>query len=789
MTIQELVGYVMEDPLECHALRQLSKNAEQAFAVKRYDVAINQLSGAIEEINRNLLANVLLKRAVVQGVQKTPENGLIDAYKVIELLPEQPKGYLCAASLLRLMNENSAAMRVYTIAFNRIKAEGRKQEEGYQRLIRAKCSLENEIDSANTILLRKLPLELLGHIFASSLLSVRDRLQCASTCRAWRSFLLDEMPRMWRQIDLVDMPEDVMIRQLSNVRSTQIRKVQLKFKGKKKIQLTERVLLYLTEHQYSRLDTFALQCELNENDNRLLQILRQVFVQNQHTLRHVTVYCKSFRLGIIAMEYCPNLTKLVSCTPYLSYPPSFTSEALLTPLSSSNEVFQLHFRRQMALMRAREEEMRMNTPVPAVDGFALAVAILRQSDLYQTMNKSVEQNLHQSLTTLELYGLQISYFAEPFWRRLPHLEILVIQDPVDMPGDFDRLVRVVDQYCPKLKTFRFGGICEDALLTLTPNEKKEVGLVEVTMRGWSSAESEIDSISILVRKSHTTLKILRLPMEVLALPGGNVLSNLQAPRLRFLSIYGDAWRSLEASHCAALVRNCPKVERLIVKLPIDESGLMELSKAECLQSFCLVDPAQPISNGGTGFTEGDVEALRLSDSHNQRTSFRQFFEKCKMLTDICFCGPLLGDTDLIALATNTPHLQSLKLLFCSSTEITSHGIMTFVECAPKGLRNFVLMDLKCLDDDTLIHLLSRLSVLENLTLALCPPWMNNRRHIRNCIEQAMTIRNCTRAQRLQVIFAPAPGSQILLDCIPGNSIVEKSLNNMPSVFKVLLNIY
>ena len=534
-----------------------------------------------------------------------------------------------------------------------------------------------------------------------------------------------------------------------------------------------------------------LRCELNENDNRLLQILRQVFLQNQHSLRNVTVYCKSFRIGIIAMEYCQNLTKLVSCTPHLGYPPSFTSEALVTPLSSSNQVFQLHFRRHMALMRAREEEVRMNTPIPIVNtnAFALAVSILRESDLYQTMNNNVKENHHQSLATLELYGLQISYFDEPFWRRLPHLENLVIHDPLDMPGDFDMLIRVLDQYCPKLKTFRFGGICDDTLLTTTLDEKKEVGLVEVTMRGWSSAQSEINSISTLVRKSHTTLKMLRLPMEVLALPGNNVLSDLQAPRLRFLSIYGDAWRSLEAGHCASLVRNCPNVEKLIIKLPVDEACLMELSKAECLQSFCLVDPAQPISNGGTGFTEGDVEALRLSSSHNQRTSFRRFFEKCNLLTDLCFCGPLLGDADLIALATNTPHLESLKLLFCSSMDITVHGIMSFAECAPKGLRNLALMDLKCLDDDILILLMSRLSVLEKMTLALCPPWMNNRRHIRNCIEQAMSIRNSIGAQRLQVTFAPAPGSQILLDCVPGNAIVEKSLDNIPSVFKVLLNIY
>ncbi|KAI9257195.1 hypothetical protein BDA99DRAFT_133024 [Phascolomyces articulosus] len=280
MTIQDLIGYVTEDQLECHTLQQFSGNAKKAFAIKRYDVAIDQLTAAIGEINRNLLATILLKRAVVQGFRGTPEAGLIDAYKVIELLPDQPEGYLCAASLLRSMNENSAAMRVYSIAFSRINinnnnnnnSEERKHEEGYQRLIRAKCNLENQIDCINTTLLRKLPLELLGHIFTSSLLSVRDRIQCASTCRAWRGFLLDEIPRMWRQIDLVDMPEDVMIRQLSNVRSTQIRKVRIQFNGKRKAQLTERVLRYLTDNQYNRLEV------LGNNTNKNINISHTIII-------------------------------------------------------------------------------------------------------------------------------------------------------------------------------------------------------------------------------------------------------------------------------------------------------------------------------------------------------------------------------------------------------------------------------------------------------------------------------------------------------------------------------
>ncbi|KAI9482628.1 hypothetical protein BDB00DRAFT_856891 [Zychaea mexicana] len=792
MAIHELSGYVTQNTLECHTLQQFCGNAKQAFATKRYDVAISQLTAAIDEINRNLLANILLKRAVVQGVQGTPGAGLVDAYKVIELLPDQPEGYLCSASLLRSMGENSSAMRVYTVALNRLNSENREQEQGYSWLVRAKCNLENEIDSANTRLLRKLPLELLGNIFASNeLLSVRDRLECTRTCRAWRSFLLDEIPRMWREVSLVDMPQDVMLRQLSSVRSTQIRKVRIQFKSRNKIALTECVIRFLIEHGYNRLETLEICSELRENDTRAFGVLRQLFLQNQHTLRNVVVHCKSFRVGIVALDSCPRLVKLVSCTPYLGYPSSFTSEALLTPSSSGNEVFQLHFRRHMALMRARQEEIRMSVPAPANNdnAFTLAMSFLKGSELYKAINQNAELKPHHSLTKLELSGLQLSYFDEPFWRRLPHLDTLVIQEPVDMPGDFETLVKVLDQCCPKLKTFRFGGICEDPLLTTTVEEKKESGLVEVTMRGWSSAQSEINMISTLVRKSRDTLKMLRLPMEVLAASGSNVLTDLQVPRLRYLSIYGDPWRALDATRSASLVRNCPEIENLIIKLPVEETALVELSKAKRLRSFCLVDPAQPVSNGGTGLTDADVEALWIATNRNQRTSFRRFFENCNLLTDICFCGPLLSDADLIALATNTPHLESLKLLFCSSTSITTRGIMTFADSAPKGLRDLALMDLKCLDDDSLIRLLCELPSLEKMVLALCPPWMNNRRHISNCIEQAMGVRNCTAGQRLQITFAPAPGSQILLDCVPGKAIAEKSLEGIPSVFKVLLNIY
>ncbi|KAI8145690.1 hypothetical protein BJV82DRAFT_22343 [Fennellomyces sp. T-0311] len=786
MVIPELIDYVIEKPLQCQNLQRLSGHAEQAFQVKQYNEAINDLTDAINEINRNLLANILLKRAVVQGVHGSPEAGLADAYKVIELLPELPEGYLCAGGLLRSMHENSAAVRIYTIGLKNVSSKG----AGYSQLVRSKSFLENEIDCNNTILLRKLPLELLGSIFASSLLSVRDRIQCAATCRAWRSFLLDEVPRLWREIEFVDMPENVMVRQLASAGSSQIRKVRLKFTGRNKKALTEKVLTLLIEHQYTFIESLELRSEVNENDRHLISILRQLFMQNKHSLRSVTVYCRSFRLAMIAMDCCPNLTSLVSKAPALGFHNStFTSETLYTPLSSSNEVFQLHFRRHMALMRARQEEIRINARVPAnTDAFTLAVSILRSSELYQAMNIGAELKTHGSLARLELSGLQISYFGQPFWRRLPHLEELVIEDPLDMPGDFEALVKVLNEFCPKLKTFRFGGICGDPLLTLSNDEKKLQGLVEVTMRGWSSVQSEINAITTLVQKSRDTLKMLRLPMEVLALPGSNVLSNLQIPHLRHLSIYGDAYRALDPSHCASLVRNCPKIETVIIKLPITTEGLLELSKATELRSFCLVDPAQSINNGGTGLTPADITEIRATSSQLLRTSFRRFFENCNLLTEICFCGPLISDGDLVSLATNTPHLTSLKLLFSSSSALTARGLISFAACAPERLKNLALMDLKCLDDECLIRLLVDLPALETTILAMCPPWMNNRRHIRNCLEQVMGLRSLKTKSHLQVTFAPAPGTQLLLNCIPGKAITENLLTG-PSVFRVLLNIY
>ncbi|KAI8145828.1 hypothetical protein BJV82DRAFT_576834 [Fennellomyces sp. T-0311] len=171
MTALESLRHQCLKELKVQPLQDLWKGAKDSFDSHHYLDAVQDLTAAVDEIEQNVLAVTLLKRAVAYSCQGNFEAGIKDAYKVMKLAPSLFEGYFCAGSLLHLTGDYRNAQAVYTEGISAVSG----QCSEYEQLIRAKRAVEDHIREANTALFKKLPYELLAHIFGD-LLSFNDQL-------------------------------------------------------------------------------------------------------------------------------------------------------------------------------------------------------------------------------------------------------------------------------------------------------------------------------------------------------------------------------------------------------------------------------------------------------------------------------------------------------------------------------------------------------------------------------------------------------------------------------------
>ncbi|KAI8139082.1 hypothetical protein BJV82DRAFT_273567 [Fennellomyces sp. T-0311] len=218
ITSSKLTTFFSTSPLPCSSFQYCYQSAQSAYAMHRFRDAEMDLTNAINELTLSCLTTMHLNRAVARGTQGDLNAGLQDAYKVIDLSPKLAEGYLCAGELLKSMGKWTDALHLYNAAMNQAKGNA---------LIRdAQIELQREIDDANAALFRKLPPEIFGTIVG--VLHYQDRLQCAATCRAWRSYLLNGLSAMWQELEFIrNIPMDTLEFQLANVNPCQVRSVRL----------------------------------------------------------------------------------------------------------------------------------------------------------------------------------------------------------------------------------------------------------------------------------------------------------------------------------------------------------------------------------------------------------------------------------------------------------------------------------------------------------------------------------------------------------------------------------
>ncbi|KAI9490601.1 hypothetical protein BDB00DRAFT_837241 [Zychaea mexicana] len=227
MTLPNLQLVFNECEIPCSSIQKLYEKAQSAFKISNLRDAEQDLTDAMEAIT-HAMSMILSNRAIVRGIQGNIDNGLMDAYQIIDMNPMFPEGYLCAGALLSSEGRLTDALRIYKtgvrkLSIDKSATKNNQVEALHQRL----ADLQVEIDRNNAGIFKKLPQEVIAKIL--KWLSYRDKLQCTAACQTWRSHLYNNLTAaMWHELDFVGgITTENLELQLARIDPTYVREVSI----------------------------------------------------------------------------------------------------------------------------------------------------------------------------------------------------------------------------------------------------------------------------------------------------------------------------------------------------------------------------------------------------------------------------------------------------------------------------------------------------------------------------------------------------------------------------------
>ncbi|KAG2224947.1 hypothetical protein INT45_010896 [Circinella minor] len=252
MTFSNLAFLFTKSQLHCNSFQQCYENAQLQFTQGHLQEAELSLTNAADAINYTM-SMVLLNRATIRGMQGNIDGALKDAYKIIDITPLLPEAYLCAGALLTFDQRLTDALRLYQAGIQKItsfvrsnKNNNNYDEKKLLELCQTMNDLQLEVDTINGHIFKKLPQEIMSRII--KMLSYRERLLCAATCRRWRSQLYNSLTKtMWHNLDFVESLDlETLNLQLAHVMDhpEHIRRILLS--SRCDAQMTFRLLQFLT---------------------------------------------------------------------------------------------------------------------------------------------------------------------------------------------------------------------------------------------------------------------------------------------------------------------------------------------------------------------------------------------------------------------------------------------------------------------------------------------------------------------------------------------------------------
>ncbi|KAI8147458.1 hypothetical protein BJV82DRAFT_595521 [Fennellomyces sp. T-0311] len=809
-------------------LQVLWENVKTSFDFADYPDAVQSLTAAVVEIEQNVLAVTLLKRAIAFGRQDKLQAGIKDAYKVIELAPALFEGYLCAGNLLQLAGESSKAVAVYKKGLGAVSS----QSPEYEELARVMKALESQIHETNTMLFKKLPFELLAYIFGN-LLSFHDRLGCMFTCHAWLNFFLEDLPRVSPQVVLGTMPKDSMARLLQTISAR--RQGNLPTRGVQQVSILPgtsatalgNALDLLSQNSWhGRIGYLDICADLDAVPDMKL-MLGRLLQQNNENLKRVTLCSvKDTRATVDTLNVCSKLSHLVIAAHHsllMEDTSSMTtrSRRKVSSGNTSSTAVTNDYARERLLAAARA----MGGPNPLISANPNWLVEQQLRAMHQReMQSNFPQTHHLALKRLELVGMEVGYFVQlNFWERLPNLEHISFKDPVDYPGNLQSVTRNIGQYCRKLKRLRYGSgwhedsFCnENGVIPVVDEEAQEQeGLREIFVRNSIRSKVRLPTHAMIIPnlisegKSYNVLTMLVLQMEAITMTGLQTLTSLHLPRLKEFQLH--QWRFIEAYSLrpelfAPIASHFPALEKVILNnIQADDDTLFELSKAQRLRFAHLkvggvsqmnenrnlprrlamrqlllaqrqnAAIQNPTGNAvPTGVPPPPLPVARILPTYDVTTNiYTKFINNCTMLTDVSLYGPTVQDADLCSLMTHNRNLSTLNLILCSS--LTSGGFASAFNCAgdgifstsyPANIRNITLAYMH-IEGEAVMTSLTPLSSLKKLTI-ICCTFQDGQRSIVTRLKYDRSRKNALKVYCLQNLTAP---EGILYEYIPSQRSV------------------
>ncbi|KAI8100065.1 uncharacterized protein BX664DRAFT_322783 [Halteromyces radiatus] len=174
-------------------VNHLMETGEKAFRERQYDLANAYVTVALSLQPVNL--DILMRRVLILEKLAMYKEAYDEAQHMINLAPNDARGYLRAGRVLLAQDKASDAYSLFQASMNKVHST----DSRYQLLevYRKRCSPQTKT------FVSRLPYEVSRSIFR--MLPLASLVQCTRVSKAWRHFTI-HCPDLWRVIDLRDYP-------------------------------------------------------------------------------------------------------------------------------------------------------------------------------------------------------------------------------------------------------------------------------------------------------------------------------------------------------------------------------------------------------------------------------------------------------------------------------------------------------------------------------------------------------------------------------------------------------
>ncbi|KAG2227007.1 hypothetical protein INT45_006414 [Circinella minor] len=776
--------------------------------------------------HKNELAVLFLKCAIIAILQDNLYLSLDNAYQSIGLAPQIAQGYICAAQALLSLAKYNDVVDICDrgLSPQQIGTSTNSNNKDYDSVLSSTStttelsqyhellkSLKHEAllqvsrTTTTGILVEKLPIELLEDIFMN-LLSAQDRLVCVRVCNSWRKFILDEVPQFSHELVLEYMPESVMGRMVASTpEHGKVRKIVIQFDDYDYFEATSLKLKafdLLLQYKCTHIEKLEFRGDPNDGIPSVRKKIIQFLQDNKDTLKEIVIHenvLPQFIFDVIIS--CPNIIYIYSSTKESPLRQIFMQqrEQLYRQQKnrySSSKTKYDNMKRMQFITRSHAAKV--------YDEYAERGSIIDDDKVKQM------ENQHTSLTYLEIEGLPIPAFREPFWQKVFYLQHLILGEP-RTPHLLDevqvRLLHALNLHCPNLITLRCGyHFKTKPILSVCNNTSKnyngsdcysieEKGFRELTLRPMiyqshmlAKACLGMNGIGSLIQKSFNTLQVLHLPIEVFNIHVSSILNTL--PHLYELGLYMDRTvggrhhdhedNMLKPQQARMIVQKCSLLTVIVLTAPTSDEALFELTKLSQLHRVYFINSTFEYFTNSQ--SRDNVKSL-LESGYEPFTSAQLFFENCTTLQEVTVRGPFFTNHDLRQLVANNSQLTKLSLHGCD--QLTIDGITAALDVTTNLLLcSFTFV--KLYTDMDLYRLLMALpkSIIEiTIVVVARNDEMHDSQYICRCLKQAMETCD-TFCPEVRVLLQTNDGIRMsIFHCISGKGVVkvEKDKNEANTI--------